>query len=250
MPQGTVVLTATVHDPVGRLASATQRLAEPLRAIFAEIAVNVSDATRPEVLRALETLGATIMTHAAGEAIIGRARRDAVGMAPGRPVLYADFDHMLRWVEFGAEDLRRVLAAQPEADMLVVGRSPQALASEPQRLQQSERLVNHVHALLTGGNWDLMFAIRRLSPAAAELIVGQSKVDTLANDVEWPLLASRAGLSTGYVESDALFYRTVEEFGDAADGGDGDPLQWIRRIEFAALHASAMRAYLTDHGKR
>ena len=250
MDSDSVVLAATVHDPVGRLADATRRLAGPLRRLFPDIVLNVSDATKPEVLRELESLGATIMMHAAGEAIIGKARRDVVGMAPGRSALYADFDHMLRWVEFGADDLARVLDAQPEVDMLVVGRSAQALAGEPQRLQQSERLVNHVHALLTGENWDLMFAIRRLSPAAATLIVRQSAVDTLANDVEWPLLVRRAGLSIGYVESHALFYRTVEEFGDAADGGDHDPLQWIRRIEFAALHASAMRPYLPDHGEK
>jgi len=137
-----------------------------------------------------------------------------------------------------------VLAAQPEADMLVVGRSPAALAHEPQRLQQSERLVNHVHALLTGENWDLMFAVRRLSPVAAGLIVQEGRVDTLANDVEWPLLVRQRGLRLGYAESDALFYRTIEEFGDDEDSGDQDPLQWIRRLEFAAQHATAMRPYL------
>ncbi|MCR6673348.1 MAG: hypothetical protein NVV79_18945 [Devosia ginsengisoli] len=239
-----IVLTATVHDPVGRLAPATRRLAGSLRQIFPHIALNVSDATRPEVLAELEALGADIMTHAAGEAIIGKARRDAVAMAAGRPALYADFDHMLRWIECDPEDLSHVLAEQPEVDMLVVGRSPEALAREPQRLQQSERLVNHVHALLTGENWDLMFAIRRLSPAAADLIVRESRVDTLANDVDWPLLVRGAGMALGYAESHALFYRTVEEFGDAEDSGDDEPLQWIRRLEFAAQHAAAMRPYL------
>lgn len=186
------------------------------------------------------------MTHLAGEANIGRFRRDAVALAAtdGRPVLYADFDHLLRWVEFGAEDLRRVLASEPDADLLVVGRSERAFAEGPQRLQQTERLVNHTHALLTGAHWDLLFAIRRLSPAAAALVVRRSAVDTLANDVEWPLLVRQAGLRLGYVESDALFYRTIEEFGDAADSGDGDPLQWIRRLEFAGMMASAMRPYL------
>lgn len=241
-----IVFTATVHDPVGRLAAATRRLAGPLRQVFPDIALNVSDATTPEVMAALAELGADIMTHAAGEAIIGKARRDAVGMAAGRPALYADFDHMLRWVEFDPADLSRVLAEQPEADMLVVGRSPEALAREPQRLRESERLVNHIHALLTGEHWDLMFAIRRLSPEAARLIGQASRVDTLANDVEWPLLVREAGLHLGYAESDALFYRTVEEFGDAEDSGDHDPLQWIRRLEFAALHATAMRPYLRN----
>ncbi|HEY4971559.1 MAG TPA: hypothetical protein VII35_16795, partial [Steroidobacteraceae bacterium] len=125
-----------------------------------------------------------------------------------------------------------------------VGRSPRAFAAEPKRLQDTERLVNHAYALLTGRAWDLMFAIRRLSRKAAEAIVASSRVDTLANDVEWPLLAERAGFALAYAEADGLFYRTMEDFGAPADHGDDDPLQWIRRIEFAAQHVAVMRDYL------
>lgn len=243
MPQ--VALAATVHDPVGRLADTTHALSDALRRIFPLLAFNISDATRPEVIEALKPLGGRIMTHAAGEAIIGRARRDAVALAGTElPVLYTDFDHLLRWIECAPDDLDRILTLQPKCDFLVVGRSPRALAAEPQRLRDTEALVNRTHAVLTGDHWDLMFAIRRLSPRATSLILTHSRVDTLANDVEWPLLARRAGLSLGYAESDALFYRTIEEFGAAADSGDTDPLQWIRRLEFAAQHATAMRAFL------
>jgi len=241
-----VVLAVTVHDPVGRLAAAVDRLAGPLRRVFPGIVANISDATRPEVVAAIEGLGARTMIHAAGEAIIGRARRDAVAMAAGETALYSDLDHLLRWIETDEADLRRVLASEAEADLLVVGRSPAALAREPQRLQQTERLVNHVHFLLTGADWDLMFAVRRLSPAAVGLIVSESREETLANDVEWPLLARRAGLRLGYARSDALFYRTIEEFGAARDSGDAEPLQWIRRLEFAALQAGAMRRFLGE----
>lgn len=239
------VLGATLHDPVGRTAEAIGRLAPRLREVFPAMAINISDATRPEVVEAVSALGSKTMTHAASEANIGRFRRDAVVLAAdGRPVLYADFDHLLRWVEFGFEDLQRVLAAERQADFLVVGRSDRALAAEPARLRETEHLVNHTHKLLTGDYWDLMFAIRRLSPAAVDVISRESRVDSLANDVEWPLLARRAGLKLGYVQSDALFYRTIEGFGASADEGDSDPLQWIRRLEFAAQHASAMRRFL------
>lgn len=241
----TTVLGATLHDPVGRTAEAIKRMAPRLRMVFPALAINISDATRPEVVEAVQALGGKTMTHAANEANIGRFRREAVAMAAdGRNVLYADFDHLLRWVEFGFEDLQRVLASEPDADFLVVGRSDAALAAEPRRLRETENLVNHTHALLTGNYWDLMFAIRRLSPAAVSLIARESRVDSLANDVEWPLLARRAGLRLGYVQSDALFYRTIEAFGASADYGDSDPLQWIRRLEFAARHASAMRSFL------
>jgi hypothetical protein len=239
------VLGATLHDPVGRTAEAIGRMAARLQDVFPAMAINMSDATRPEVVEAVTALGTKTMTHAASEANIGRFRRDAVALAAdGRHVLHADFDHLLRWVEFGFEDLQRVLATDPEADLLVVGRSDRALAAEPQRLRETEHLVNHTHALLTGDYWDLMFAIRRLSPAAVDLIVSRSRVDSLANDVEWPLLARQAGLRLGYVQSDALFYRTIEGFGASADEGDSDPLQWIRRLEFAAQHASVMRGFL------
>lgn len=244
-PTPQVALAATVHDPEGRLAAPTLALADRLRRIFPLLAFNVSDATRPEVVDALVPLGGRIMNHAAGEAIIGRARRDAVALAGAEaPVLYTDFDHLLRWIEGDPDDLQRVLTFRPELDFLVVGRGPRAFAAEPRRLRESETLVNHTHALLTGDHWDLMFAIRRMSPRATSLILAESRLDTLANDVEWPLIARRAGLTLGYVQSDALFYRTIEEFGAEQDGGDADPLQWIRRLEFAAQHAAAMRPFL------
>ncbi len=244
----TVALAATIHDPHAQLLPALQRLAPVLRDVFAGVALNVSDAT-PDALifEAQAFLGANTMIHPQGEAGIGRARRDAVALALtcGAPnILYSDFDHLLRWAEADATELRATLAAAPEADLLVVGRSERAFAAEPERLRETERLVNQTYARLSGHDWDLMFAVRRLSRRAAEEIVRSSTVDTVANDVEWPLLAERAGLSLGYAEADGLFYRTMEDFGADADRRDGDALEWIRRIEFAALHVAAMRPFL------
>jgi hypothetical protein len=246
MPPSSTALAAAVHDPAGNLVPAIERLAPRLTETFAGIALNISDVTAPPVAAAAkERLGAEIIVHPQGEETIGRIRRDAVRLALGHPtILYSDFDHMLRWIEGDPQDLRRILDDSQGTEFLVVGRSARALAAGPRRLQETERLVNHVHALLTGEDWDLMFAVRRMLQQAAETVVAESRVDTLANDAEWPLLARRAGLSLGYAESDALFYRTIEEFGAPADTGDGDPLQWIRRLEFAALQATAMRAFL------
>jgi hypothetical protein len=243
-----ITLVAAIHDPDGWLLAPIERLAPVLLQVFPHVAINISQATSPALVDALRArLKAEVVFHQPDEAGIGRFRRDAVRLglqSPSDAVLYSDIDHMLRWIEYDANDLATVLAGRSDTDMLVVGRSPKALSAEPRRLQETERLVNHTYALLTGKTWDLMFAIRRMSRKAAELIVSQSRIDTLANDVEWPLLARSAGLSVGYTESDGLFYRTTREFGAPADTGDDDPLQWIRRIEFAAQHASAMRAYL------
>jgi hypothetical protein len=243
-------LAATVHDVDGRLVPALRRLAPVLREVFAGVALNLSDATPSAVaLAARDHLDAATMVHAQGEAIIGRARRDALKLAlsaANPQILYSDFDHVLRWIDAAPDELRATLAAQPAADLLVVGRSPRAFAAEPRRLQDTERVVNHVYRLMTGQDWDLMAAIRRFSRAGAEVVVARSTVDTIANDVEWPLLARRAGLATGYVETDAFSYRTMEEFGTPADTGDGDAANWIRRIEYAAVQVAAMGRFLLE----
>jgi hypothetical protein len=241
-------LAATVHDPQARLLPALERLAPLLRDIFAGFALNISDATPNAVAMQTEALlGARTMVHRQGEAGIGRARREAVKLAlacDAPLILYSDFDHLLRWAETNESELRATLAAQPDVDVLVVGRSERAFAAEPARLRETERLVNRIYGLVSGHEWDLMFAVRRLSRRAAGEIVRAGAVDTVANDVEWPLLAERAGLSLGYTEADGLVYRTMEDFGADADRRDGDALEWIRRIEFAALHVAAMRPFL------
>ncbi|HXC55116.1 MAG TPA: hypothetical protein VNU97_07465 [Rhizomicrobium sp.] len=243
-----VALAATIHDSDGVLIPAIVRCAGELAQIFSGIALNVSDATAPAVIDAAKRLlNARVIVHPQGEAGIGRARRGAVALAldDSAPfLLYSDFDHLLRWLAAKPEELRATLVAAPAADLLVVGRSRQAFAAEPRRLQETERPVNHAYALMTGHAWDLMFAVRRLSRRAAEAIVRDGRVDTLASDVEWPLLAARAGLSLAYAEADGLYYRTMEGFAAPSDDGDGEALQWLRRIAFAAQHAAVLRDYL------
>lgn len=240
------VLASAVHDPDGRLVPAIEQHAEALKRLFSGFALNVSDRTAPAVTKAVERhLGACIVTHQANEAMIGRVRREAVTLArPADAILYCDPDHLIGWLERDPDGLAEVLVTEPEADLLVVGRSAAAMASMPRRLAETERLVNHTFTLLTGLDWDLLYAIRRLGPRAAELIVAHSEEDSLANDVEWVLLARQVGLTLGYATSDALAYRTIEEFGAPADTGDTSPLQWIRRLEFAGQMARTMRRFL------
>lgn len=246
MPE--TALAVTLHDPGGHTRAAIERLSPRLQTLFAGIAVNASDATDARALDTIRAIpGVDLAIHPASEATIGKVRRASVGQALSfKPdcVLYSDLDHMLRWAEYGYDDLQAILACQQETEFLVVGRSGQAFAAEPRRLQETERWVNHTFELLTGHRCDLMFAVRRMSHRAARHIAENSEADTLANDVEWPLLALDAGFSFGHTASDALFYRTIEEFGADADSRDGDPLEWIRRIEFAALQAGAIRRFL------
>lgn len=241
-----IAFASAVHDPTGRMVPAIERLGDRLKGTFAGFAFNVSDKTAPAVIDAArDVLGARIITHPASEASIGRVRREAVGLAlPSETILYCDPDHLLRWIELDQAGLERTLSGQPEAQFLVIGRSPKAMTEAPARLRETERLINHVHGMITGETWDLLFAVRRMSRSAAELIVAEARTESLANDVEWPLLARAAGLRLGYTESDALIYRTIEEFGASADTGDREPLQWIRRMEFAGLMATEMRRFL------
>ena len=159
-------------------------------------------------------------------------------------IFYCDLDHLMRWIEADPAELRLTLAAAPEADLLVVGRGAPSFAAEPRRLRETEAAVNHIYALMTGRHWDLMFAVRRLSRRAVEEVVQASRLDTLANDVEWPLLVERAGLTLAYAEANGLYYRTMDEYGAPADTHDGEPLECIRRLEFAAGHAAAFRPFL------
>ncbi|MBV9541188.1 MAG: hypothetical protein JO167_07950, partial [Alphaproteobacteria bacterium] len=195
-----VALAVTVHDPEGVQAVAIERLADTLRGLFAGFALNISDRTDARVGAVAErVLGAKTMRHLQGEPFIGRARRGSVEMAltcDAAQVLYCDLDHLLRWVEADAGEVRAVLSRGLDADMLVIGRSARTFAAEPKRLQDTERVVNHIYALMTGHEgFDVMFAARRLSRRAAEMIVREAREDTVGNDVEWPLLVERAGLS-------------------------------------------------------
>lgn len=243
-----IALATIIHDATGRLAEPIERAAPALRALFRGTSASLTEATAPRIAVLLrEVLGARVATHPVGEEIIGRARRDAVALAlewgTGH-VVYSDFDHMLRWLEANPGEAIAVLSADPDAAFLVVGRTKQSFTAEPQRLQQTEAPVNHVYALVTGRDCDLMFAVRRMSRAAAEDIVHAAKVDSIANDVEWPLLAESLGHRIGYAEAHGLYYRTMEDYGAVADELDPDALQWIRRIEMAAEQARAMRPFL------
>ena len=237
-----------LHDPEALLAAPIEAAAPALAATFSGVAVSLTEATHPDIERIMvDALGARVTRHPTGEQYIGLGRRTAVALAlelGTERVLYADPDHMLHWLNAAPEELKAVLAARPEVGFLIVGRSERAFAAVPQRLQQTEGPINRAYELMTGRRADLLSAVRRMDRAAASDIVAHSQVDTLANDVAWPLLAEQMGHAVGHVEADGLLYRTIEQFAAAADSYDADPLQWIRRIEIAAEMAKAMRPYL------
>mgnify|MGYP003323754214 CR=1 FL=1 len=80
--------------------------------------------------------------------------------------------------------------------------------------------------------------------AAATLIVTQSQVQTAGNDVDWPLLCVKHGLSMNYVEAEGLTYQTNRVYAaDIEDNEDQDLGTWALRVKLANQQIEAMQAY-------
>ncbi len=244
-------LAVTVHDPGGDFLPGLERTAHRLTSTFAGIGALVTDDTAEPVSRFLAgTLGARVDRAASDVGAIGRHRRRSVELAltadstEPEPdlVLYSDVDHVLRWIETQPAEVDAALAAGAETDLLVIGRTAAAMARSPRRLRETETIVNHIYELMTGRRWDLMFAVRCLSPAAAHTVVEKATEDSIANDVEWPLVVEAAGLDLAWFAADGLDYRVRQDFDAPADGRDHDPAEWIERVELAAGHVRVLKA--------
>jgi hypothetical protein len=241
-------LSVTVHDRAARMLPGIERNLAGLGEVFSGVAAS---GTEPTDQRIFETLAAGLplvyRQHPPGPDRIGWARRESLELAleaGAETVLYSDLDHILRWIEADRAELEACLGAQPEVGVLVVGRTAAAFAGCPARLRETEKLVNHHYLLMTGRDWDLMFALRRFSAPAAAAIVAHCQEDTIANDVVWPLLAERLDVSLGYFAAEGLSYLTTADFDQDADRRDADPRGWIQRLEIAAGHARAMAEFL------
>jgi hypothetical protein len=239
------VLTATVHDPAGHFLPGLARTRDALREVFGSFAMQVTTQTATAVVRFLTEDLEAVVRQAPADGQVGLHRRRAVELAlpTEAPVVHIDLDHMLRWVEADRAELEGVLQAATGVDLLVVGRTAAAMNACPRRLRDTESIINHVYALITGHHWDLMFGVRVLSPACAQAIVDNCSEDTIGNDVAWPLYAETTGFRVGYAEADGLSYRTRADFDSAADRRDDDPLRWIDRIGITNQQAQAMRRF-------
>jgi hypothetical protein len=185
-PTGRSALAATVHDPDNKLLAAPHRAAPALREVFGGFGILATAPTSEDMVRFLERHLSAVVGRAPTDGNIGRHRREAVRLATGESsVLYSDLDNRLRWIEADRQEVEKVLASMDD-DLIVVGHTARAMTACPRRLRDTEAIVNHAYALATGHRWDLWFAIRLLSPAAARVMVEQGREDSIANDVEWP----------------------------------------------------------------
>lgn len=250
-----VCLAVTCHDPAGSFVRGIDECGPTVASVFASIAVNATAETADSTLESLRSISSVVRerSHGAGTIGIGTARRHALALAletEASHIAYSDVDHVLRWAGADPDELARAMTPQPDRDLTVIGRSDAAFAREPHRLRATEGVVNHAAGLVLGdgvtdgASWDFMIAVRLMTRDCARLIVEESTEETIASDVAWPLLAHRSGMRLSYVAVEGLAYRFRDDFGTAADGRDGDPVEWIRRLEIAAQHATAMRPFL------
>jgi hypothetical protein len=256
-----VALAATHHDPEGRLYEQTARVLPSLAEIFDGLAIYATPATQERSLALLAEYGALVDREPpglpSGLQTLGRARRGAValGLALGAPaLLFCDFDRALHWAECYPAELAQVAARAAERDLTVLGRTSRAFESHPRIQRDTEAIVNHVYARISGCKWDVTAAARALTRRAAEAILRDCCDESIGTDVSWPLFALRAGLTLGYVAVEGLEFETADRHADeiAAAGGlecwmaqiDSDPRRWVERLEIARIEVVAALPYL------
>ncbi len=251
VPTGGVCLATALCDPEAELLPKARRLWPSLRQLFASQAIHVTNDTHPDWLAFLEANQVPTRQASPAWDHIGLHRRRSLEIAldhfDSERLIYLDPDHVLRWLEREPDELQKLLALVGAWDCLIIGRSPEAFARAPQRLRDTEAVVNQVYALISGRHWDLMMAARGFSRQAAEHITRHCREDTLGNDVAWPLLVEQAGMTLGYAEASGLTYETNTVYAnDLEDSEDGDPAAWMLRVYAANQHIDAMRPYLPE----
>jgi hypothetical protein len=263
-----VVLAATQHDPDGRLYAQTERVLPLLSSLFGTIAIQATSATQERAIALLKSAGAQVRYEASNMATglngLGRARRDTIEFAlqqSAPAILFCDFDRVLHWAEYYPRELEQTIARIVEHDFTVLGRTQRAFATHPRIQRDTEAIVNHVYATISGHAWDVTAAARGLSRRAAEAILAGCPDESIGTDVSWPLFIECAGQTLGYIVTEGLEFETADRYGDqvAAAGGleqwintiDADPQRWIERLEIARIEVAAMLPYrdAVKHGE-
>jgi hypothetical protein len=256
-----VVLAATHHDPDGRLYEQTARVLPALAKIFDGVAIQATNTTRERSLDLLTGAGALVRCEPsdrfAGLLRLGRARRAALELAlewDPAAILFCDFDRALHWAERYPKELALVGVSAAAHDFTLLGRTARAFDSHPRMQRDTEAIVNHVYAEVSGYAWDVTAAARMLSRRAAVAIVGGCPEESVGTDVAWPLFIGRAGgFTLGYLAAEGLEFETADRYADeiAAAGGlarwiarlDADPREWAQRLELARLEVEAALPY-------
>jgi hypothetical protein len=249
VPEGGICLATALCDPEAELLPKARKLWPALQTAFANQAIHATSDTHPDWFEFLAAKAVPVRQSAPAWDHIGLHRRRSLEIAlehlDSERFLYIDPDHLLRWLERKPEELMETLTLIGAWDALIIGRSAAAFAAAPERLRETEVVVNRIYALMTGRSWDLLMAARGFSRPGAELIAGSCTEDTIGNDMAWPLLIEQAGMTLGYLEADGLTYETNTVYANQLeDTEDANPEAWMLRVYAANQQIDAMRPFL------
>ena len=257
----TVALAVTYHDPEGRMHEQIKRVLPVLTEAFGGLAVRASHGAHAPSLALLAQAGAIIAHGSPEQAIerfkLGQARRDALALALQVDcpfILNCDCDRALHWAERYPQELAQVVARVTDYDFTVLGRTPRALDSHPRIQRDTEAIVNHVFATISGHAWDVTAATRGLSRRAAKVILTGCPDEEVSTDVSWPLfLEHTGGFSLGYIATEGMEFETADRYSKEVTqaGGlaqwlarlDTDPRNWAHRLDMARVEIEAMTPY-------
>ncbi len=260
----TVALAVTYHDPQGRMHEQIKRALPVLTGIFSRLAVRASHGAHRPALALFAQAGAVIAQGLPEQAVerfkLGQARRDALALALQLDlpfILQCDGDRALHWAERYPQELGQVARRVADFDFTVLGRTPRAFDSHPRIQRDTEAIVNHVFATVSGHAWDVTAATRGLSRRAAEAILARCPDEQVSTDVSWPLFLEReGGFSLGYIATEGMEFETPDRYSHevAQAGGlaqwlarlDADPRHWAHRLDMARVEVEAMSPYVRN----
>ncbi len=256
-----VTLAVIYHDPQGRLYEQIVRVLPVLTNIFGGLTVRASHVAYERSLALLASARALIERESSDRADkepkLGKFRRAAVALALrlNLPfIMYCDCDRVLHWAEWYPEELAVIAARVAKLDLSVLGRTQRAFNSHPRVQRDTEAIVNHVFAGVSGHAWDVTAGARGLSRGVAEAILNGCPDEEISTDVSWPLYVQRTGgFSQGYIAVEGLEFETADRHSDQVTraGGraewqaqlDADPARWVHRLNLARIEVEAMLPY-------
>jgi hypothetical protein len=163
-------------------------------------------------------------------------------------------DRVLHWARSYPEELKRVTAAIPGNDFLILGRTKRAMETHPRNQMDTEALANKVFSLITGIEMDITAASRGISREAAETILRHSRGRFFDSDSEWPIILHCNGYKLSYMEVEGLEWETEVKRSEMTmeDGRkvspkeyyERNPESWVYRLKIA--HGIARAAYSTQ----
>lgn len=159
-------------------------------------------------------------------------------------VHYVDFERMVRWFETTPHEIHDVLSRIELVDCLIIGRTPHALSTHAQALQQTERIINAVFSHLLGQHVDLGGGSRGFSRDAVEYLMRHSPAgNAIGTDASWPMLLHRAGYRLATMAVDGLAWELPDHYRqraldtasqyEAATAYDADASRWALRVQTA-----------------